>query len=426
MHILTVLLLTLSAEARFSRCAYLLPDAGRTVQAPDATRLATAEVWLDSMVGEPKGLDRFLEDHDLTRAALTPTTLKRATAAYALERWARWNDVNQDQRDAAIGLELRMLLGPSGDSVIPYDGNMLVTNRSANNLTRLLESARVLFPIGAGVDPATAARARAMATDIRFHFLRPHALPTTGAFPPLASPAELRRFGLRERTESYYSRLVEGSPSVGFDLWATRSGERTFNLSSHLAVDALRLDDGFASLTGFVLPQVGGPKDLLRLMAGWSPRSLDQLAHAMRYSLPNDVRTGAELLAYADRTSADTLFADATRLTLLRERLADLFLVADDAETFLRETFERFLIFTAQRDPGRFRELIREFGRVSGAQSLFKREFLAALGWNGVSLRVPLSVPASRFTVIRAEGLGPNRGPRQMAIPGRLDRSYAP
>lgn len=426
MHILTVLFFVFSAEARFSRCAYLLPDSGRTVQTPDATRLATAEAWLDAYEGEPTGLERYLEDHDLTRSTLAPSLLKRAAASYALERWQRWNEVNQEQRDAAAGLELRMLLGPSGSTVIPFDGNYLVTSQSRANRDRLLERARALFPLLNEAPPATAARARAMAADIRLHYLRPHDLRATGAYPPLASPAELRRFGLRERAESYYSRLIGGSPSVGFDLWATRFSERAFNLGSHLALDTLRLDDDFASSAGFVLPHLNGPLDLLRVMAKWSPRSLDQLAHAMRYSLPHSVRTGPELLAYAESVNPETLFGDPARLAPLRERLADLFMVTDDAEDFLRQTFERYLLWSAERDAAGFRALVREFGQVGGAQRLFRREFLGELGWSGISLRVPTSVPVSQFTILRAEGLGTNPGFRHVPHPGRLDRSYAP
>jgi hypothetical protein len=369
----------------------------------------------------------WLEEHML----MAPPPEGVEPNRYVLQQWDRWRMVNQSQRDAALGVEMQKLSRAAGSGVLEFSGDAHLTRLSAANRDRLIGKLREMFPIMHAVDSNVAAQAKEMAAGLKINWLRQMKLNSQGINPPIASPAELRRLSILSNEDDFYSSLVDGSSGVSFDLMATSGNHPADVLGTHIFHDHVRVSDPFARENGYVLPRLRSGLDLIRFMANWDPAALEDLIRYQRYSFPPDVRTAKDLIDYVKTPSEfDALFPPGflySSATPLRLHLKSFLMTEEDAAAFLRAAFEHFLL-DRSITPEDFRALAAEWSKPGGAQRILAGKFLPYLGWPGMTLRVPISVPPGEYTIIRKDMTGavPTAMPHQLRDSRRLDHNTMP
>jgi hypothetical protein len=88
-----------------------------------------------------------------------------------------------------------------------------------------------------------------------------------------------------------------------------------------------------------------------------------------------------------------------------------------DGEAFLRLAFKHFLLYAAAQDRSQFDRWIADSQDPRSLQTLFQKDFMSFIGWSAMSLRLPVAVPPSRYSIVRHTTY-PDGGPDRYA-PGK-------
>lgn len=375
-----------------------------------------------------KNSQRWLEDLNVESPSL-----EQAQKAY--EELQVWQTHTAQSRASHLGLELKSLMPPEQEKIYVLDRREELKRLSLANRIRLQAQIQAAKPVQNEWGSEYALTVRQAVQQMAFHYLRPlrsNHHPSRNL--PLVSPKELDRLGFVTDT-SFYSNLVGHSASVGFIVMASRAGTAPYVLNHQHPEFALRLEDRFAEEEGFVLPYFSNPKELISFFAKWDPLLLNDLVRENRFSLPNAIKTGKDLIPYLNQVPEELIFPEHSsysRLSSLRQALYQYILTESDARELLTWAFERFLLFKAESDPSHFPRLLRELSLAAGTQNVFTNEFLPYLGLGQLSLRIPLSVPKEDYSLLRMENADYNPFPdlstsdKAKLSPHRLDRKATP
>ncbi|MBX3022222.1 MAG: hypothetical protein KF799_11160 [Bdellovibrionales bacterium] len=406
--------LALSFPAHAKMECYRLLSAPADLPAGSSDILPAAE-WIQSRLHgrPPNGFGLFLAEHGQSLVNLNEIEREVWLGQFTLVEWKHLSQINHPQRMAALAVELRKL-SPGPERATPsFDGESELNALSAANLQRLLARLDELYPPGE-VPAEHLLPLTEKWQGLQFHRLRNVQVTTPiSSSPPILSPREFSRLGLQDPDIDYYSALVGESQSVPFQIIATDTHYGTYNLGSMISRNSIRLDDSFARANGFYLPELNGTLDLIKLLEKWAPEALEEQLHSMRFDLPEKVKTVAQMRRYLTPNRVSAVFPELELFKnagVLRRALKGFVLNDEDGKTFLRAAFLRFLE-EESKDTYAFNDLMGSWDKPGGAQRIFGAEFLEFLGWSGVQFRVPISVAATDYSVVRKQA-HPNRGPR--------------
>lgn len=407
----------------------------------DSARMATARVWirqstnsklqmLDSMIGNDE-FKNLVHTENVNWYTTGQDTKINLSARYILNLWERWKNTSDRQRDASLSLEIMKLSPKSEASAHQWDGDVLLSRLSQENLRRLLTELNEKYPINPAIlqKTETVQAAQKLAQDFHLEYLRPYeeVLPT-GYYPAIASERELNRHSIHTET-SFFSKFLDGSSTVGFSLMASRMDETLFFLNGKHPKTAIRLDPGFAENHGFLMPMFKSLENVLEFMKAWEPEAAQALLRQNRFSLPRDVNTLDKFFPYAEAHS-DQIFPEHNlyvNLAPFRQKLNKYILTINDGRTFLHQAFVHFVLWRASEDPRRGLQITAlEMAETAGFQNVFHHQFLNWLGWSGgISLRVPTVVTPNQFSILRIEPLSYGRN---YALPQdrRVDKTGMP
>lgn len=377
LQILITLLLSGSAFAKDS-CAVLLENetGGKFQEAPDAVALTQAEQWLT----------------DYGRA--NPSN-EESVSLY--RHWQKWNTVNNQQRDHALALELKLISPPTEGSLFLWNGRAKLDELSKTNLKRMLLQLNIRHPEAANSEFEQPADTVSHLLHLSYSTPRPARL-LDGVTPPLPSPRELLKSGLRLSEEDYYSTLLNGSPSAAFRVKLSTGSTRP---------PAIYLRDDVAQSQGFVMPHFDNVESLIAFFEVWDIEALDEVVRANRMAFPFTVKTGRQMLNYFQTNviGLDQVFPPQApeRLSVLREKLKDYVLSEEDARTFFREAFHLYTIHLAQTQPTSYAHLasaLRDKKTMASGDRLF-RKFFEFIEIPDLDLRIPVAATAADYTIER-------------------------
>lgn len=335
---------------------------------------------------------------------------------------------------AALNLELDKLSSVPTSNVIQVGRSDRLSELSSANLRRMTKQLDRIYPVPTEIlrDRDLIAKTSKVVILPRFVYLSTMEAPKGSAhFAPLVSALQLRNLGLQEREPGFYQQLVQNSATTGFRVFAAADKE---DLSSVVHHDTFLLNSAFATQNGFVLPTFSDANDLLQFFKTWDPEALENLRKYLRFSLPQETTSVDQMLEYLEPARATQFFSAESAfssLTPLRTRLSQFVLSETDARTFLRRAFQRFLLYIASFNRDTFEQVTSHLkSNPKTVTSLFEGDFMKSLGMSGLSLRVPLSVSPTAFTIIRHEPavtrLLTDFGAQPQALPQRLDHDLMP
>jgi hypothetical protein len=383
--------------------------------APEVQNVLT---WIDVKLAQtaeyPLGISKlpefnlFVKKRGLDWKNVDPAAKPDWVARFYFEQWRKWDDVRRAQRDAYLKLELDQL-GPVSrqrPDVLAYGGGYArLKELSAKNSARMLAELRERHPAYAQARPEDAAKAENFSKLIRFNYLEPVKSRLSGDA-PLVSPNALTKLDLG-LLNPFYSSLVSGSNMVGFELLATAEGHLPLVLNGENPREAFRLNDAFARANGMMLPRLRDPTELYDFIAAKDPATARKFFEKNRDLVPATVTTPEEFRIHLEHAVMDYIFPQDKqfdRLFLLRSRLIDFVMTAEDGEAFLREAFRIYLSNLSVERPVAYLMNVQELSTPAGFQNIFAWEFLQFVGWErGVALQIPVSVPAAEAPKIRVE-----------------------
>lgn len=368
-------------------CLRLLTSPAPLLQEPTGAELTAAQHWLE-----------------LTGVSEGPEEQRRLIGL-----WQKWSQVTDSEREAQLSLELKNLEARD-NPVHELNARPRLAELSAANLKRMLAhlEAKAAIPRALQSDPRTQDRVNKLAGEMQFAYLRRFKVKKeTGVHPPVASARELRRNGYPvERL--FYDELIRGAPSVGFEVIGAGKQAGPLVINGAMPVIALRLNEEFAAANAFVLPRFSDPLEMLKFFAEWDPPAVLEVLRYNRMSLPFNIKSAAEFLAYLTPERVSQVFPDHAlyeRLAPLRTRLAQYILTESDAREFMTAAFRIYLQNLLAGDPNEFAAVEKEMRRAAGAQIVFNKKVLPLTGWPAVSLRVPVSVPPAAYSILRVENV---------------------
>ncbi len=377
-----------SARNEAIRCVTLLNPAATAAEEsfllpPDAVELTNAQQWLRDH-GDQKPTDE--------------------AAKNIYSQWRNWNSVTSARRKAVLALELQMISSPAKENVFTWDGSARLKALSRVNLERMLRKIHELHPAmaSASADAEIQKDAAAMSRQVRISYSRPPVFQRDeGIHPPIPSARELVKQKLSSADGSFHSWLLGNSPSVEFEASLVSGRARM--------PSALHLRDEFAAAEGFVLPLFNNVEELLTFFEVWDPSALDRVVMYNRMSLPNKINSGETLMAKlrSGEMMVDEIFPSTQpeRLAALREKLSDFVMTDKDAREFIQRAFELYALSRAGENEREFRRFKTDLNGALGPQNIFLRGFMAFAGLPGLTLHVPVSVPAQAYSIVRDQPL---------------------
>lgn len=332
-----------------------------------------------------------------------------------LQRWSGWRAVTKQQREQALALEL-LKISPrqaAAAPVIAFAGTKLKELSSAN-LTRMVKQFESAYAISDAVAENADLRKSINKLIAKLDFNYTRAVNPTqytdsepGYDPPIPSHRELKALDL-DSVPSFYSQLVETSPSAGFDMlvtWSERAGSRA-PIANLLRREAFVLERKFALANGFTLPHFSSSKDLFDFFAFWDPQAIAETYRINRFNLPSTVTNVDEFMVYLEIHALDAFTAEEAyyRLAPLRSRLAQYALTASDAEQLVKRCLRHYILWRATENPAGVEKIFANLTN-SGAIMRFTQTAL----WqamhlpSGLSMRIPVVATVENYQLSRME-----------------------
>jgi hypothetical protein len=197
----------------------------------------------------------------------------------------------------------------------------------------------------------------------------------------------------------FYANLTKNNRTVAFRLTAF-TANRLDASAALLGADFARLEDKFADAQGFVLPHFDSAEEISRFFAEWDPQILERQIRSNNFNLPAGLDSVPQFLNFLGFDEASSVFSDPelyTRLGVLRQQLHRYLLTPQDARQFALLVL-KLHILKAAREGSTFELQFHElhFNPIK----LFSQA-LAAIGWPGMDLRVPLAISSGKISIIR-------------------------
>lgn len=387
------LLIALSAFAK-NDCvkAVVSPNPTQFDEEPDSSSLDQAEQWL-----------LRLGDMD--------ATLEKGLQAY--RNWQRWNSVTSEQRSHMLALELK-LISPDLSKpdqfgqLVKLDGRTKLKELSARNLKRMIYQMRIQHPFADELSQNSkfSKQAENISKTFRIAYAAPLLVqvsssnlaasgPSLASAPPIASPREMLRSGIYSQTSDYYSHMLSGAPSAPINIRLVSPNER--------APAGLYLKPDMAMQEGFMMPEFQSPEDLIAFFAVWHIEALDELRKDNHMSFPSSVNSGRKMIDYFRKSGVpvDSVFPPdkPEKMRTLRQKLSDYVLTEEDGRAFLREGFRLYTLHLAETKQAQYTALTGQLFSKFSVEVV--RGFFDFIQFPAMTLRVPVAVTSSDYTIIR-------------------------
>lgn len=332
-----------------------------------------------------------------------------------LQHWSAWRSVTKQQREQALALEL-LKISPhqaAAAPIITFAGTNL-KELSAANLTRMVKQfeSNYVIPDAVANDAGLRQSINKLLAKLDFNYTRPvnpiqYRNSPLGYDPPIPSHRELKALDL-DNAPSFYSRLVETSPSAGFDMLVTlreRGGSRA-PIANLLRQETFVLERKFTLANGFTLPSFSSSKDLFDFFAFWDPQAIAETYRINRFNLPKTVTTVEEFMVYLEINALDTFTAEDAyyRLAPLRSRLGQYALTTADAEQLVKRCLRHYILWRASENPAGVEKI---FANLSSSGAI--KRFTQIALWptmhlpSGLSLRIPVVASVENYQLSRIE-----------------------
>ncbi len=423
-------------------CLTLLVNEPAPAAQGTSDQMVTVESWLKQF-GEAfnlKDLHPHLERKGIKYAELSVDQLRQHMAELVFPVWQSWAKISDQQRDAASGLELnRINAAPEvGSLILLTDTETGLTRLSQRNFDRMKAHIRKRFPVSERIvnNQRITDHVHSFCQLLIFYYLRngvEHF--SAGTAQPMASPREIKRLGISDPNEELFSQLIQGSPSVGFEVWGSRYGESPKYLNAKTGRDKIALSMGLAKEHGYFLPAIKNLKELFTFFSFWDTSALQELLDTQRYSFPSHVQNVNDLLRYLDNDKAKLVFSRQnmfSQLAPLRTRLGQYVLTEQDGAELFRYAIEHYLLNLADLDPHAFAAIVGEMRVPGGFQNLFNRRVLPFLYLSSMQLRIPVAVSPADYYIMRMDPMAFDPVPdfsgrlQRPSGPPRLDHQSAP